>query len=139
MMVSSKEKLQELRNYFETRKEELDKGMPEKQGFTSEKKYIGQVLYILNVAEAIIRESLYDIKCEEINETECGDLNKTFEDIRINNNIKITIDKDILIVKNNDPFALLESVQDVQQAVGNRYTVIGLPSKTDIYKAKIDY
>ena len=47
MSMTSLEKFEELKKFYNDRLEELNKGAKEKEGYTSEKKYIAQVKTIL--------------------------------------------------------------------------------------------
>lgn len=131
-MISSIESLQTLKEYFLTRKEEIEKGIPENIGYTSEKKYIAQVLYIIDVAENIIRKSNYEIELKASEDI-------VLKDGIIENDSIISANDEVLVLKNNDPIALTLDLGRVKQSIGDNYVVVGVSSYTEVLKGKIVY
>ena len=138
MSMTSLEKFEELKKFYNDRLEELNKGAKEKEGYTSEKKYIAQVKTILDLAEQIVIESSYNVKFESIDNQK----NKIDLDIKgringlysLNNAYAILIDSD-------DSDEIDETYNEIQHywdKLGVNVNAIVVPKGYEVCKLSID-
>lgn len=138
MSMTSLEKFEELKKFYNDRLEELNKGAKEKEGYTSEKKYIAQVKTILDLAEQIVIESSYNVKFESIDNQK----NKIDLDIKghinglysLNNSYAILIDSD----DSDEIDEIYNEIQHYWDKLRVNVNAIGVPKGYEVCKLSID-